>query len=251
MLSDCRVLVPSDASSSAALIVTVTLRAAVWTWFIISALSGATMPSLESMVRARWSAVLAGTPGLHAAFSFESVADEFCYMLGPATVTVLATGVTASAGVAACVVLCVAGTVWFAAQRSTEPPPVPSAAPAPRRGRLAAPGLGVLIPAYACLRHRRAPLRVAELAVTAVAPVRDHTGDDGGRGRHALDTAEPDHAELRGLPVRAHDRADADHRLQHRHPTAPRTRCQGTRSSPITLPSEGNCFAGCSVSYGR
>lgn len=149
-----RVLLPLAvlfAVSCAALIVTVKLRAPVWTWFVTSALSGATMPSLESMVRARWSALLTGTPGLHAAFSFESVADEVCYMIGPATVTVLATGVAAPAGVAACVVLCVVGTAWFAAQRSTEPPPARRAGPARRGRRLAAPGLAILFPAYICL----------------------------------------------------------------------------------------------------
>lgn len=153
-LGQRRVLLPLAvlfALSCAALIVSVVLRGPVWTWFVTSALSGATMPSLESMVRARWSALLTGTAGLHTALSFESVADEVCYMIGPAMVTVLATGVAAPAGVAACAVLCVAGTVWFTAQRSTEPPPARRAAPAPRHGRLAAAGLAALLPAYVCL----------------------------------------------------------------------------------------------------
>jgi MFS family permease len=139
------------AVSSVLLIVTVSARAPAWAWFIPGALAGATMPSLGSMVRARWSALLSGTPGLHTAFSFESVADELCFVLGPAAVTMLATEVAPPAGVAVAAVLCVAGSVWFAAQRSTEPPPVKRAPPTAGGGRLAAPGLVVMIPAYMCL----------------------------------------------------------------------------------------------------
>ena len=74
------------------------------------------------MVRARWSALLAGSPRLHTAFSLESVGDELCYMVGPAVVTLLATQVHPAAGVTAAAALCLAGTLWFASQRDTEPP---------------------------------------------------------------------------------------------------------------------------------
>ena len=88
------------------------------------------MPSLGTMVRARWSVLLAGSPSLHAAFSFESVADELCFVIGPAAVTLLATEVFPASGVGVAALLCVAGTLWFAAQRGTEPVIVrPEAAP--------------------------------------------------------------------------------------------------------------------------
>jgi MFS family permease len=191
-LGQRRVLLPLAlvfASSTALLILTVSLHAPVWAWFIPGALAGATMPSLGAMVRARWSMLLAGTTSLHTAFSFESVADEICFVLGPAMVTLLATQVAPPAGVAVAAVLCVGGTIWFAAQRSTEPPTRLSAAaaavaatPAPaaaapttvdvtstgiERGRchidkrgawfgkrgawFAAPGLVVMVPVYVCL----------------------------------------------------------------------------------------------------
>jgi MFS family permease len=159
-LGQRRVLLPLAtvfAVSSVLLIVTVSVHAPVWAWFIPGAIAGATMPSLGSMVRARWSALLSGTPGLHTAFSFESVADELCFVLGPATVTILATEVAPPAGVAVAVVLCLAGTVWFSAQRSTEPTVIPATRPARSaelsgpRARLAAPGLVVMIPVYICL----------------------------------------------------------------------------------------------------
>ena len=80
------------------------------------------MPSLGSMVRARWNNLLAGSPQLHTAFSFESVADELVFVLGPAVVTVLSTEVFPAAGLLVATVACVAGVLWFVAQRATEPP---------------------------------------------------------------------------------------------------------------------------------
>ena len=115
------------------------------------------MPQLGPMARARWSALLAGSPRLHTAFSVESIADEVCFVIGPAAVTLLATQVAPAAGVTCAAICCLAGTLWFASQRSTEPPGRPrsqeagertGAAPARSRFSLAAPGLAVLVPAY-------------------------------------------------------------------------------------------------------
>jgi MFS family permease len=132
-----------------------------WTLFACGIVGGATMPQLGPMARARWSVLLAGTSRLHAAFSIESIADELCFVVGPAAVTLLATQVHPAAGVACAAICCLGGTLWFAAQRGTEPPvkalPAPPARPSPRRGglslrhrnlSLAAPGLVVLVPAY-------------------------------------------------------------------------------------------------------
>jgi MFS family permease len=139
--------------STAALITAVELRLPTWAFFIPGAIAGAAMPSLGAMVRARWSVLLAGSPRLHAAFSFESVADELCFILGPAAVTLLATEVAPASGVGVAAVLCVVGTVWFAAQRGTEPvvtPRGPLSTPGRVRGA-AAPGLVVLGPVYVLL----------------------------------------------------------------------------------------------------
>ena len=137
--------------ATAALIVTVDLRLPTWAFFVPGAIAGATMPSLGTLVRARWSALLAGSPRLHAAFSFESVADELCFVIGPAAVTLLATQVFPAAGVGAAALLCLAGTLWFAAERATEPKVMRATGPVrqTRRGRGApAPGLVVLAPVY-------------------------------------------------------------------------------------------------------
>jgi MFS family permease len=140
------------AAATAALIAAVLLKAPTWVFFAPGAIAGGSMPSLTAMVRVRWSVLLAGSPRLHAAFSFESVADEFCFIVGPAAVTLLATEVFPAAGVGVAALLCLAGTLWFAAERRTEPPPA-RRAPMPRgvhRGA-AAPGLFVLVPLYVLL----------------------------------------------------------------------------------------------------
>jgi len=87
------------------LVAAVTLRAPDWTLFLCGIVGGATMPQTGPMARARWSALLGGTSRLHTAFSVESVADELCFVIGPAAVTLLATQVHPAAGVT-CAALC-------------------------------------------------------------------------------------------------------------------------------------------------
>ncbi len=138
-------------TSTTALILTVELHAPTWAVFVTGAIAGATMPSLGTLVRARWSVLLAGSPSLHTAFSFESVADELCFVIGPAAVTLLATQVFPAAGVGAAALLCLAGTLWFAAQHGTEPEVIRAAGAARHTGRgqgPPAPGLVVLAPLY-------------------------------------------------------------------------------------------------------
>jgi predicted MFS family arabinose efflux permease len=152
-----RVLLPLLAvftAATAALIAAVQLGLPTWVFFAPGAIAGATMPSLGTMVRARWSVLLAGSPRLHAAFSFESVADELCFIVGPAAVTLLATETFPASGVAVAALLCIGGTLWFAAERGTEPAVVRAAgrpAGAPRVRGAAAPGLIVLAPVYLLL----------------------------------------------------------------------------------------------------
>jgi predicted MFS family arabinose efflux permease len=153
------VLLTVFTTATAALIAAVLAQAPTWAFFAPGALAGGTMPSLGAMVRVRWSALLAGSPRLHAAFSFESVADELCFIIGPAAVTLLATEVFPAAGVGVAALLCLGGTIWFAAQRGTEPVLASRGRPAqthraartPRARGAAAPGLFVLVPVYVLL----------------------------------------------------------------------------------------------------
>ncbi|MGD0699914.1 MAG: MFS transporter [Trebonia sp.] len=171
-LGQHRVLVPICvvfALSVAGLVAAVQLHGPDWTLFAAGVPGGATMPQLGPMARARWSALLAGSPRLHTAFSVESIADEICFVIGPAAVTLLATQVAPAAGVTCAAICCLAGTLWFASQRSTEPrvtvktkrqgqqaernePTAPAGRTVAARARsgfsLAAPGLFVLVPAY-------------------------------------------------------------------------------------------------------
>jgi MFS family permease len=110
-------------AATVALMVLAEARAPLTAVVVSSLFAGATMPSMGPMVRARWSALLAGTAQLHTAFSLESVADEIIFMVGPVVVALLATDVYPAAGLAAALLLCLVGTVLFTAQRRTEPPP--------------------------------------------------------------------------------------------------------------------------------
>jgi predicted MFS family arabinose efflux permease len=59
------------------------------------------------------------------AYALEAVVDEAVFIVGPILVTLLSTTLHPVAGVAVAIVACVAGTLAFAAQRSTEPPARP------------------------------------------------------------------------------------------------------------------------------
>jgi MFS family permease len=148
-----RPLALAFAALTAAMIGCAQAGAPAWALLLSGGLAGAAMPSLGSMVRARWSALLVGSPLLHAAFSLESVADEVIFVVGPVLVTLLATEVYPSSGVAVAAAACLAGTLLLAGERTTEPPVRPeSPARAPGAGRrvrralLPAPGLITLAP---------------------------------------------------------------------------------------------------------
>ena len=95
------------------------------TTYLAAALAGATLPPVGNSVRARWTHVLSGGPGLQTAFALESVVDEMVYMVGPILVTVLATLVDPVLGLATAAAAGTLGSLGFAAQRRTEPPPQP------------------------------------------------------------------------------------------------------------------------------
>ncbi|MDI2128767.1 MFS transporter [Yinghuangia seranimata] len=118
------VLVPGalvHGAAVTALIICAKSGAPTWTVFASSVLAGASVPQIGSMVRARWVAKLEGGPLLPTAFAFESVTDEFTFVVGPVVATFLATGVDPGFGLAVEAVLTVVGSLLFAAQRSTAP----------------------------------------------------------------------------------------------------------------------------------
>ncbi|MDH6112429.1 MFS family permease [Kitasatospora sp. MAP12-15] len=143
------VLVPSvlvHAVSVGALIALALGHAPVWTLFLAAAPAGATVPQIGAMVRARWVARLSDQPPAHlnTAFAFESVTDEFTFVVGPVLATAIATGIAPAAGLVAEAALTLVGGLAFAAQRRTAPARHPRVPGAQRVSALASPGVRLL-----------------------------------------------------------------------------------------------------------
>lgn len=122
----------------------------LWVVFVTVAVAGGALPPISSMIRTRWSYLLRGSPRLHAALSFESVVDELVFIVGPVLVTFLSTTGHTTSGLVTAFTLAVVGSVLFAAQVETEPPP---SGHHPHRGpsALRTPCLLVLCPVGAAL----------------------------------------------------------------------------------------------------
>ncbi|NBM18104.1 MFS transporter [Streptomyces sp. GC420] len=145
-----RVLRPVTAVSLAAtagLLVSARREAPDWTLFLSSAFIGC-VPSLGSMVRARWAALYDGASReLHTAYSLESVVDEICFILGPIISIGLSTAWFPEAGPLLAALFLAAGVLWLTALRATEPVPHPRGEHG-RGSALRAPGLQVLVAAF-------------------------------------------------------------------------------------------------------
>jgi MFS family permease len=89
---------------------------------LCAVLSGISMPNVGAAIRARWAYVLHDRALLDTAFALEAVNDEVVFMVGPTTVTLLATAVHPLAGLVAAAVAATAGTWFLVSQRRTEPP---------------------------------------------------------------------------------------------------------------------------------
>lgn len=142
-----RPLFAVTAVSLVALILCAALRAPEIWLYVFAVLTGSSIGSVGSMVRARWSHLLSDPRKLHSAYSFEAAVDELCFVIGPMLATILATSVTPTAGLVIPLLAVVFGGFWFLSLRSTEPP-------------LRAPEPGV--------KHRSVLLNGGMLAVIAV-----------------------------------------------------------------------------------
>ncbi len=118
----------------AATMLSLTAAWPVWTTYTLAVVAGAALPSVGACSRARWAHCLKDDPSrLHTAFSFEAVADEAVFLLGPIIVTMLATAVHPVAGLSAALTFGLVGTYVFAGLRSTEPPVHPRPAAGTQR----------------------------------------------------------------------------------------------------------------------
>jgi len=107
------------------LIVTIQADWSIATTYAAAAVAGACLPPVDACVRTRWAHVLDESHEVETAYALEAVVDESVFITGPILVTVLATLVHPTAGIAAATAAGLLGGLWFASQRGTEPPPHP------------------------------------------------------------------------------------------------------------------------------
>lgn len=80
------------------------------------------MPGMPAMVRARRTEPYRDSPKLYTAFSFESVMDEACYIIGPMLAVSLGVDWFAEAGPLLVTLFLIVGVSLFNLQHNTEPP---------------------------------------------------------------------------------------------------------------------------------
>ncbi|WP_049572950.1 MFS transporter [Streptomyces sp. SBT349] len=140
------------------------LGAPVWALFATGAAFGALMPPLSALVRARWSHLAGGdTTGtlLTSSYSFESVAEEMIFVVGPLLVAAVVL-VHPVLGVATVTVFGVTGGLLLAAQRGTEPPVLPLRETASRA--MSVSGLRLMCAVYVCTAAMFAGWELSTLA---------------------------------------------------------------------------------------
>ncbi|MYR59808.1 MFS transporter [Streptomyces sp. SID625] len=96
-------------------------HAPLWALFVAAVPTGASVPQVGPMVRARWGVTLKGSPLMTTAAAFESVTDELTFVFGPLLATALCTAVTPAAGLLTESALTLVGGLLFAAQKRTQP----------------------------------------------------------------------------------------------------------------------------------
>ncbi|MDO0927266.1 MFS transporter [Streptomyces sp. TG1A-8] len=96
-------------------------HAPLWALFAAAVPTGASVPQVGPMVRARWGVKLQDSPLMTTAAAFESVTDELTFVLGPLLATALCTTVVPSAGLVTEAALTLLGGLLFAAQKGTQP----------------------------------------------------------------------------------------------------------------------------------
>ncbi|THA85219.1 MFS transporter [Streptomyces sp. A0592] len=134
-----------------------------WTLFVFAVVAGC-VPSVGSMVRARWTALFRDTPQLHTAYSFESIVDELCFIVGPPLAATLSAGWFPEAGPVVAVVFLVAGVWWLTALTATEPKPHPRHEHSDLSSALRSPGLQVLVATFVATGAIFGSVDVATLA---------------------------------------------------------------------------------------
>ncbi|USQ88843.1 MFS transporter [Streptomyces phaeoluteigriseus] len=124
-------------------------HAPLWALFVAAVPTGASVPQVGPMVRARWGVRLKGSPLMTTAAAFESVTDELTFVVGPLLATALCTAVNPAAGLVTEASLTLIGGLLFAAQKGTQPSvAVDGHARVEHASALGIPGVRVLIVAF-------------------------------------------------------------------------------------------------------
>ncbi|MDX3309781.1 MFS transporter [Streptomyces sp. ME08-AFT2] len=120
-------------------------HAPLWAVFAAAVPTGASVPQVGPMVRARWGVRLKGSPLMTTAAAFESVTDELTFVFGPLLATALCTAVHPAAGLLTEASLTLLGGLLFAAQRATQPQVAAGHARVEHSSALRVPGVRVLV----------------------------------------------------------------------------------------------------------
>ncbi|WP_079661687.1 MFS transporter [Streptomyces sp. 3214.6] len=123
-------------------------HAPLWALFAAAVPTGASVPQIGPMVRARWGVKLKDSPLMTTAAAFESVTDELTFVFGPLLATALCTAVNPAAGLITEASLTLFGGLLFAAQNSTQPQAAVGHARMEHASALRVPGVRVLIAVF-------------------------------------------------------------------------------------------------------
>ncbi|NUS06212.1 MAG: MFS transporter, partial [Nonomuraea sp.] len=124
-------------------------HAPLWALFAAAVPTGASVPQIGPMVRARWGVKLQDSPLMNTAAAFESVTDELTFVFGPLLATALCTAVAPAAGLVTEASLTLVGGLLFAAQKGTQPAVATARhARVEHASALSVPGVRVLIVAF-------------------------------------------------------------------------------------------------------
>jgi MFS family permease len=155
-----------------------------WSLVLPAVVFGFSYLPVGSLVRARWSNLLAGRPELSTALSVESVLDEVIFVVGPLIATVLATQSDPVFVLYLGIACVTTGGLWLASLRASEPPVHPREAGVRQVSALRSPGMVLLTLSSVamgavfasaevsmvafCGQHGKRPLSGAVLAAIAV-----------------------------------------------------------------------------------
>jgi MFS family permease len=117
------IAVPIRISSIIIFIMLVKNSAPVWSWFLAIFLAESASVSIGSMTRRRWAHVIESNKKdvLSTSYTFESLLDEFIYILGPVITTAVVAAIAPSAGLLLGVAFLLVGAPLLISHRKSDP----------------------------------------------------------------------------------------------------------------------------------